>query len=154
MQPGIGLIYLCTSVCLPAALCSRFDGIELFALFVTLSSHLLHVSLPWESHDVWLTTSTDMIVFNLVITMSSESKCHFRGVMFCCVPGVLPLHKRRGILLPPGASQGACQENDTCFPLFCCVCNLGTSVTFAWVQGEVPRGLPSAREIPKRKMTL
>ena len=57
-------------------------------------------------------------------TMSSESKCHFRGVIFCCVPGALPLHKRRGILLRPGAFQGAFQENDTCFPLFCCVCNL------------------------------
>ena len=70
---------------------------------------------------------------------------------FCWVPGVLPLHKRRGILLRPGAFQGAFQENDTCFPLFCCVCDLGTSVTFAWVQGEVPRELPSAREIPKQK---
>ena len=85
---------------------------------------------------------------------SSESKCHFRGVFFRCVPGVLPLHKRRGILLPPGAFRKAFQGNDTCFPLFCCVCDLGTSVTFAWVQGEVPRELPSAREIPQRKMTL
>ena len=79
---------------------------------------------------------------------SSESKCRFRGVIFCCAPGVLPLHKRRGILSPPVAFRGAFQKNDTCFPLFCCVCDLWTSVTFARVQGEVPRELPGAREIP------
>ena len=42
----------------------------------------------------------------------SLSGCHF-----FCVPGVLPLHERKGILLPPGAFRGAFQENDTCFPL-------------------------------------
>ena len=52
------------------------------------------------------------------LSISSESKCHFRGVIFRCVPGVLPLPKRRGILLPPGAFRGAFQENDTCFPVF------------------------------------
>ena len=55
---------------------------------------------------------------------SRGSKCHFRGVIFCCVPGVLPLHKRRGILSPPGAFRWAFKKNDTCFPLFCCVCDL------------------------------
>ena len=55
---------------------------------------------------------------------SSESKCHFRGVISCRVPGALPLHKRNGILLPPGAFRGAFQKNDACFPLFCCVCDL------------------------------
>ena len=89
-----------------------------------------------------------------VVIYSSESKCHFRGVIFCHVPGALPLHKRRGILLPRGAFRGAFQKNDTCFPLFCCVCDLWTSVAFARVQGEVPRELPGAREIPKRKVTL
>ena len=74
--------------------------------------------------------------------------------IFCRVPGTLPLHKRKGILLPPGAFRGAFQKNDTCFPLFCCVCDLWTSVPFARVHGEVPRELPGAREIPKRKMTL
>ena len=37
---------------------------------------------------------------------SSKSKCHFRGVIFCRVPGALPLHERKGILLPPGAFRG------------------------------------------------
>ena len=32
------------------------------------------------------------------------------------------LNKRKGILLPPEAFRGAFQKNDTCFPLFCCVC--------------------------------
>ena len=51
-------------------------------------------------------------------SFSSKSKCHFRGVIFRCVPGVLPLHKIRGFLLPLGLFRGAFKENDTCFPLF------------------------------------
>ena len=54
---------------------------------------------------------------------SSESKCHFRCVKFCCVSGVLPLRQRKGSLSPPEAFRGAFQKNDTCFPLFCCVCD-------------------------------
>ena len=42
--------------------------------------------------------------------------------------GILPLHKRKGILWLPGAFRGAFQKNDTCFPLFCCVCDLWASV--------------------------
>ena len=50
-----------------------------------------------------------------------------------------------------GRSEGAFQVNDTRFHLFCCVCDLRTSVTFAQIQGEVPRELPGAREIPHEK---
>ena len=74
-------------------------------------------------------------------------------VSFFSVPWLRPLHKRRGILLPPGALRVALQKWHL-FPLFCCVCDLWTSVILARVQGEVPRELLGARETPLRKMTL
>ena len=49
---------------------------------------------------------------------SSESKCHFRGVTFCCVPGVLPLNKRKGTLLSPRAFRGVFRKMTLVFPCF------------------------------------
>ena len=63
---------------------------------------------------------------------SSESKCHFRGVIFGYVLGAIPLHNRRGILSPPGAFRGLFRKWHL-FSLVCCVCDLWTSVTFARV---------------------
>ena len=56
--------------------------------------------------------------FSRIFIFSSESKCHFLGVIFCRVPGALPLHQRKGILLPPGAFQGAFQKMTLVFPCF------------------------------------
>ena len=49
----------------------------------------------------------------------SLSVCH----SFLCF-WVLPLHKRKEFCHLQGAFRGAFQKNDTCFPLFCCVCDL------------------------------
>ena len=54
--------------------------------------------------------------------VSASPMCHFRCVIVCCVPGVLPLHKWRGILLPPGVFPGGGSEKWHSFSLvFLCM---------------------------------
>ena len=67
-----------------------------------------------------------------------------------CVASALPLYKRRGILLVPGAFWGAFQKNDTCFPLSCCVCDLWRSV-FLVRMGGGARNSPALVNYPTEK---
>ena len=72
---------------------------------------------------------------------ASFSLCH----ILLCSRGTPFAEKKRKSVASRDAPKGF-QENDTCFPLLCCVCDLWTSVILPRVQGEVPRELPDARE--------
>ena len=70
---------------------------------------------------------------------------------FCCVPGILPLHKRRGIPLPPGPFRGLFTKATLVFPCFAVYATY-EQVSFSQVcRGEVPGNSHSAHEMSHRK---
>ena len=109
-------------------------------------THRVYPKLQWALFSETVFSKTVFRPFPKV----SLSVCHF----FLLCSWDTPLNKRRGILSPSGAFRGAFQKDHTCFPLFCCVCDLWTSVILVRVQGEVPRALPGAHETACLRVTL
>ena len=54
----------------------------------------------------------------IVHKIDSESKCHFRGVIFCCVPGALLCTKEKEFCCLQGRSEGLFRKMTLVVPCF------------------------------------
>ena len=72
------------------------------------------------------------------------------GCHFCCVPGVLPLHKRRGILSPP-RSKGLFRKMTLVFPCFAVYVTYEEVSLSHGYRGRFPGNSPVLANYPNEK---
>ena len=98
----------------------RFGNSSILGLGGCLFSHASNYGRNLCAREIWSECSnlpSSEVLLHKRFCCPESPSATFGVSFFAVFVGVPDLRKRRGILLPPGA----CQENDTCFLLFCCV---------------------------------